>query len=206
MQTIIGIDPGMRGGITIIQDGKIYDVLPMPIKPRPNSKTKKNMLDSDKMLEILKGYVEDNAICVVEKQGVRMGEGSVSSFTTGEAFGIIKGIALGVGYDLKIVMATTWKKMFKEDLESDDVLSLREEKKVLTVINKSEKDSAKKQANKKEIEKLGRNVKTLMKKAARCLASEKAPQFVDEFRKVQDDGKAESVLIALYSYDQYGES
>jgi len=39
MQTIIGIDPGMRGGITIIQDGKIYDVLPMPIKPRPNSKT-----------------------------------------------------------------------------------------------------------------------------------------------------------------------
>ena len=55
-----------------------------------------------------------------------------------------------------------------------------------------------KKLNKKEIDKLGRQFKSLAKTEARMLVSKLFPSISDRFIKKNTDGMAESILIALY--------
>ena len=82
----------------------------------------------------------------------------------------------------------------------------------LKALQKTLKDKALKKANKKEIDKVKAEValnasgvtkinakaKSEAKKASRALASELYPKLAHRFKRVKDDGLAESLLIALY--------
>ena len=55
---IIGIDPGLSGGIAILDDLKIFDVFDMPIMSE--GKKNKNQLNSAQLVNIIKKHILPN--------------------------------------------------------------------------------------------------------------------------------------------------
>tara|TARA_Y100000310_G_scaffold342972_1_gene448539 strand:- start:1446 stop:2045 length:600 start_codon:yes stop_codon:yes gene_type:complete len=186
----IGIDVGLQGGITIFDGKKQPKVYRMPVESVVVRKKKKNRYNLHELTKLLKPYVGKDVLVYLEKQNPRPGEGSVSSFTAGTGFGSLKGMCIALGFDLEIVLPTRWKKNYPE-LESQEVTRIRDELDKLKM-NKAAK-------NGKVVKKLKDQLKAAAKDAARDLASTKYKKLTDEFKLKRDDGKAESLLIALYA-------
>ena len=55
---IIGIDPGLSGGIAVLDDLKIYDIFDMPIMSE--GKKNKNQLNSAQLVNIINEHVLKN--------------------------------------------------------------------------------------------------------------------------------------------------
>jgi hypothetical protein len=202
---IIGIDCGLSGAIATIEDD-IMSVVSMPVKKQIINKKNKNVYDIPIIISLFEGvrgqfdgHSGNNVICLIEKQGVRPGEGSVSAMTIGDNYGVLKGLALGFGFALHIIRPITWKKEYPELTNSIEVIKLREEIKKLNTKIKNIKDKVEKKIIKKEIDKQKRQVKIIEKDAARVLATKLYPNMVLEFERKKDDGKAEAVLMALYA-------
>ena len=88
---IIGIDPGLSGGIAILDDLKIFDVFDMPIMSE--GKKNKNQLNSAQLVNIIKKHiVSGNTFVIVEQVSAMPGQGVTSMFNFGQTFGSIKGI------------------------------------------------------------------------------------------------------------------
>jgi len=111
---IIGIDPGISGSICFFQDGKILDVIEMPIMTE-GKKNKKQVNGSQVYNEILKkiGKIErHNVRVVIEKVSAMPGQGVTSMFNFGQSFGILKGICSAMQLPLYYVRPAKWKKYF----------------------------------------------------------------------------------------------
>ena len=52
---IIGIDPGLSGGIAVLDDLKIFDIFDMPIMSE--GKKNKNQLNSAQLVNIIKKHI-----------------------------------------------------------------------------------------------------------------------------------------------------
>lgn len=205
---IISVDPGVKGGITILEKNVSPKVYRIPVKSVVVNKKTKNIYDIDGIVSLLKHCV--NAVFVQEQVGVRPGEGGVSAYGFGKSAGLTLGIAAGLGFEICEVHPRTWKKHFPE-LTANRIIDgikrkkkkITEERKKLSVKNIKDKDQ-KKENNKqikelkKQIEKLDRQIKAESKTAARRLVASRYPYLADEVRLVRDDGKAESLLIALW--------
>lgn len=182
----IGIDPGLQGGITIFEGRKYPKVYRMPVQTEVVRKKKKNSYNLFDLTDIFKPYVGKKVIVFLEKQNPRPGEGSVSSFTAGTGFGSLKGVCIALGFDLEVILPTKWKKDYPE-LESKEVVAIRKQLDVL------------KGTKNKGIKKLKDQLKAAAKDAARASASNRYKKIADEFKLKRDDGKAESLLIALFA-------
>lgn len=214
---IIAIDCGLNGAISILDNNDVKVYLNCTKIEKRNKKDKK-VYDFDKILELLKEYKDKDVLFVVEKQGVRFSEGSVSSFTTGQGFGWFQGVGMGLGFSVIIVSPQLWKKYY-EKLETKEISEFRNEQKIVKeklkvfkIENKSIKDKVLKKSNKikekemnKEVEKIGRKIKSLSKDEARSIASKKAPKIADLFKKKNSDGLAEAVLISFFARDNINE-
>lgn len=92
---IVGIDPGLKGGIAM------HDrVFPMPVQ-------------DGKICGItLAGYLRPNntRIAYVEKVGAMPKQGVVSMFNFGFGCGTIEGVLLSLGYVVRYVTPQKWKK------------------------------------------------------------------------------------------------
>ena len=93
---IIGIDPGLSGGIAILEDLKIFDVFDMPI-----------------MSEGKKNIVSGNTFVIVEQVSAMPGQGVTSMFNFGQTFGSIKGICAALNLPIFYVRPAKWKKHFE---------------------------------------------------------------------------------------------
>jgi len=195
---IMGIDCGLTGGISILKDKyKTPTVYKMPIKPVVVNKKKKNTYDITEIVNIFFSYKDKKVLFCIEKQGVRQGEGSVSAMTIGKNYGMLLGLAYALGFDVMEITSQSWKKYFPE-LITDDMRGIKAEMKELRFAGKTLKDKEAKNLNKKQIDKLGRQFKSLAKTEARELVSKLFPSISDKFIKKNTDGMAESILIALY--------
>ena len=179
---IIGIDCGLTGGISILDGTKIPTVYKMPVKPIVVNKKKKNTYDMTEIVRIFSSYKNKNVLFYIEKQGVRMGEGSVSAMTIGKNYGMLLGLAYALEFDVIEVTPQSWKKQFPE-LITDEMIGLKSEMKDLRVFGKTLKDKEAEKLNKKEIDKLGRRFKSLAKTGARELVSRLFPSISDKFIK-----------------------
>jgi len=222
---IIGIDCGLKGGITIL-DGKNIQIYKMPtfVEQKNKSSKKKNKYDLPKIVSFLELYKDKEVLIAIERQGTRPGEGAVSAFTIGEGYGSLQGLAYAFGFDVHIITPVTWKKHYPE-LETIEIMAYRQEQKDLKLDTKKQiesieeyikniKDKMLKTKKKKDIKelknqcsqavtKLGNKIKKAAKNKAREICKEMYPNMADEFKLVSDDGKAESVLIALYAKDNF---
>ncbi len=222
---IISSDPGIYGGICILQKNKIPIVYKMPIKETIINKKKKKVYDLIEISKIFRSYTNKKVKYIQESVHSQRGEGSSSSFGFGKSAGSTIGMAYALEFEVIEVSPQKWKKDFPE-LITDSIKEKKEEIKKLRSISKilekkieelklnsktiKEKEEKKKnnkerniinnriKDNKKQIDKINRQIKKDAKEAARKLVSKKYPQLKDLFLKKNTDGMAESVLIALY--------
>ena len=109
---IIGIDPGLSGGIAILDNLKIFDMFDMPIMSE--GKKNKNQLNSAQLVSIIKKHVVSGKTSVIVEQVSAMpGQGVTSMFNFGQTFGSIKGICAALNLPIYYVRPAKWKKHFE---------------------------------------------------------------------------------------------
>ena len=111
---IIGIDPGIKGAICILKDGKILDVFDMPIMPV--GKKNKSQVNGSQIFNEINDRIlniPNNEIAVViEHVSAMPGQGVTSMFNFGQSFGVIKGICAAMRLPLHFVRPVKWKKYY----------------------------------------------------------------------------------------------
>jgi len=111
---IIGIDPGISGSICFLDNGKILDVIEMPIMT-DGKKNKKQVNGSQVYNEItkrIKKFEKNQIRVVIEHVSAMPGQGVTSMFNFGQSFGILKGICTAMQLPMYFVRPTKWKKYF----------------------------------------------------------------------------------------------
>ena len=110
---IIGIDPGISGSICFFEDGKILDVIEMPVMTE-GKKNKKQVNGAQIYNEFLKriNKKEDEIRVVIEQVSAMPGQGVTSMFNFGQSFGILKGICSAMQLPMFFVRPAKWKKYF----------------------------------------------------------------------------------------------
>ena len=111
---IIGIDPGISGSICFLDNGKILDVIEMPIMA-DGKKNKKQVNGSQVYNEIskrVKQFEKNQIRVVIEHVSAMPGQGVTSMFNFGQSFGILKGICTAMQLPMYFVRPTKWKKYF----------------------------------------------------------------------------------------------
>ena len=110
---IIGIDPGISGSICFFEDGKILEVIQMPVMT-VGKKNKKQVNGAQIYNEFLKRINTKNyeIRVVIEQVSAMPGQGVTSMFNFGQSFGILKGICSAMQLPMFFVRPAKWKKYF----------------------------------------------------------------------------------------------
>ena len=111
---IIGIDPGISGSICFFKDGKILEVIEMPVMTE-GKKNKKQVNGSQIFNEIsyrTKKIDKKDIKVVIEQVSAMPGQGVTSMFNFGQSFGILKGICSAMQLPMYFVRPAKWKKYF----------------------------------------------------------------------------------------------
>jgi crossover junction endodeoxyribonuclease RuvC len=130
---VLGIDPGITGGLALLIDnGRAEKMVVdsthhMPAIPRPTrtpAKTKKKMIDG-RALSCLFEEMQPNFVFVESvralppkryydprerKMIVEQGMGATSAFNFGESFGVIKGVLYALGLEFETLEPQSWKR------------------------------------------------------------------------------------------------
>ena len=109
---IIGIDPGVSGGISILVNKKVIEVYDMPTMI--DGKKNKRQVNGAQVANIIKEKLGDNkeTVVVVEHVNAMPGQGVTSMFNFGQSFGVIKGICSALSLPIYFVRPTKWKRHF----------------------------------------------------------------------------------------------
>ena len=110
---IFGIDPGISGAISILENKKIIEIFDMPTMI--DGKKNKKQVNGSQVTNIIKeNLVKDKEIVVVvEHVNAMPGQGVTSMFNFGQTFGAIKGVCAALGLPIFFVRPSKWKKHFE---------------------------------------------------------------------------------------------
>ncbi len=109
---IIGIDPGINGGISILENKKVIEVHDTPTMI--DGKKNKRQVNGAQITNIIKEWLNNDkeVVVVVEHVNAMPGQGVTSMFNFGQSFGVIKGICAALSLPIYFVRPTKWKKHF----------------------------------------------------------------------------------------------
>ena len=109
---IVGIDPGINGAISIVENKKILDVHDTPTMIE--GKKNKRQINAAQVTHIIKEILGEKkeVVVVVEHVNAMPGQGVTSMFNFGQSFGVIKGICAALSLPIHFVRPTKWKKHF----------------------------------------------------------------------------------------------
>ena len=109
---IIGVDPGISGAISVVENKKILEVYDTPTMI--DGKKNKRQINSAQVTNIIKERLNNDkeVVVVVEQVNAMPGQGVTSMFNFGQSFGVIKGICAALGLPIHFVRPTKWKKHF----------------------------------------------------------------------------------------------
>ena len=109
---ICGIDPGVSGAISILENKKVIEIFDMPTMI--DGKKNKRQVNGAQVTNIIKDKLNEKAeiIIVVEQVNAMPGQGVTSMFNFGQSFGVIKGICSALSLPIYFVRPTKWKKHF----------------------------------------------------------------------------------------------
>ena len=110
---IIGIDPGLSGGIAVLENNKVIDMFDMPVMSE--GKKNKRQLNSAQLVKLIQENIksDEEITVVVEQVNAMPGQGVTSMFNFGQTFGAIKGICAAIGLPIFFVRPAKWKKHFE---------------------------------------------------------------------------------------------
>ena len=111
---IIGIDPGISGSICFFKDGKILDVIEMPIMTdgKKNKKQINGAQIYNEIIKMINSNPNNNVRVVIEHVTAMPGQGVTSMFNFGQSFGILKGICSAMRLPMFFVRPAKWKKYY----------------------------------------------------------------------------------------------
>jgi len=111
---IFGIDPGVSGAISVLENKKVIEVFDMPtmIDGKKNKKQVNGAQVTNIIKERLGSEKEKEIAVVVEHVNAMPGQGVTSMFNFGQSFGVIKGICSALSLPIYFVRPTKWKKHF----------------------------------------------------------------------------------------------
>ena len=103
---IVGIDPGLNGGITVLsKKGKLMGSYVMPIVVYK----KKKDLDINALCRLF--LIINPEVVVIEKQQAMPGQGVSSMFKIGKGYGILLGLCAGLKINTELVSPKAWQKV-----------------------------------------------------------------------------------------------
>lgn len=108
MSAVLGIDPGLDGALVVLDPGgRIIARTAMPTVKGP----KKRHLDEDALYHFLFTHLPSYAWIenqqAMRKRGVR--QGATSAFSTGDGFGLLRGLLVGLRIPYERVMPGEWQ-------------------------------------------------------------------------------------------------
>lgn len=104
--TVCGIDPGLAGAIAFISDrGEFVAVYDMPTL---KATTGRRQVDPHALAGILREH--SPAFTLLERVGVRPGEGAVGAFGFGQSYGVVLGILAALELPHAAILPATWKR------------------------------------------------------------------------------------------------
>lgn len=109
---ILGIDPGFKGGIALldVETGEIEALWPMPLRTSSGLFTvKRNEIHLEELTLKIQGYGKEILFSVLEQVGASPQMGVTSAFRFGEGFGVVKGILAGLDIKVQVVYPAVWK-------------------------------------------------------------------------------------------------
>ena len=105
-QAVMGIDPGVRGGVAVLGEGKGI-IFVSGLKP---GMTQKAVVGIVRMAaEWLR--VAGGSVCIIEKVGFKKGDGGKGANTFGRIDGLLRGAALSMSLDVHDVYPFFWQSM-----------------------------------------------------------------------------------------------
>jgi crossover junction endodeoxyribonuclease RuvC len=109
---IFGIDPGVSGAISVLENKKIIEVYDMPTMI--DGKKNKKQVNGSQVANIIKERLngDNEIIVVVEHVNAMPGQGVTSMFNFGQSFGVIKGICSALSLPIYFVRPSKWKRYF----------------------------------------------------------------------------------------------
>ena len=109
---IIGIDPGITGAISILENSKVIEVHETPTMI--DGKKNKRQVNGAQITNIIKKWLnkDKEVIVVLEHVNAMPGQGVTSMFNFGQSIGVIKGICSALSLPIYFVRPTKWKKYF----------------------------------------------------------------------------------------------
>ena len=113
MKYICGIDCGVTGAISFMNpEKKINQVFDMPTKQVIVSKKVRNRLDPKQLYEFLLSRKRDVEAVYIETVHAMPQQGVTSTFSFGEAYGILQGCVQVIGCPVRFVRPQEWKKHY----------------------------------------------------------------------------------------------
>jgi len=109
---IFGIDPGISGAISVLENKKVIEVFDMPTMI--DGKKNKKQVNGAQVANIIKERLDDKKeiAVVVEHVNAMPGQGVTSMFNFGQSFGVIKGVCSALSLPIYFVRPTKWNKHF----------------------------------------------------------------------------------------------
>jgi crossover junction endodeoxyribonuclease RuvC len=109
---IFGVDPGVSGAISVLENKKIIEVYEMPTMI--DGKKNKKQVNGSQVANIIKERLngDNEIIVVVEHVNAMPGQGVTSMFNFGQSFGVIKGICSALSLPIYFVRPSKWKRHF----------------------------------------------------------------------------------------------
>ena len=114
---IIGIDPGLDGGLAILNGSHIELLETIPTEKKTGFI--KRQVDAQKLSNILRVYPD--AICYLEGVASRPGQGVASVFSFGDTYGTIRGVLGALNIPTYTVIPSKWKKELKISSKEDSL-------------------------------------------------------------------------------------
>lgn len=109
---ILGIDPGLSGGLCILNDEGIINVIKMPVCTRPNRKG--NYIDLEIIYNFIRDFSNKNIGYIggifIERQFILKSQGMSSGSKTMYQSGLLYGLCFAECDDLHEINAKDWQK------------------------------------------------------------------------------------------------
>jgi hypothetical protein len=119
---ILGIDPGLSGGLVLLDSGKPVVRQIMPVIEIKKAKGTKREYDISTIAMMIRQMQPEQA--VIELQHAMPGQGGVSMFSIGLGYGILRGLVAGLTIPYSIVHAKTWGKVMFADCAKQDTKAM----------------------------------------------------------------------------------
>lgn len=117
MKTILGIDPGMSGALSI-WDGKELMVYDMPTFEIKKGKTLRKRIDISRLKSIVETCDYDTHV-FIEQVSAQPGNGAAAAFTYGFGCGVIEAVIQCCGLSFTYVLPQVWKKAMQCPKDKD---------------------------------------------------------------------------------------